>query len=223
MTAILKILLMKFTYVALIALLVAGSFGLPIPEDIPLIFSGYLCHPTESPLAQLDDLPTDEFPLQEYVPSRWIMIVCGLIGVLGGDSALYWVGRNGIDSDNFVAHHLRKVMHSRRRAWVKLHFARHGNLTLFVGRFLPGARSVIFAMAGMSRMKYSKFLLIDAIAAGISAPAFILLGYFCAPHITQFFALMNHLRQTFLAICVLVAVGIVVIYAIRRKRRVQEA
>ena len=45
--------LTRFTYVALSLVLIAAGCGVPIPEDVPLIFSGYLCNPTQSPIATI--------------------------------------------------------------------------------------------------------------------------------------------------------------------------
>ena len=56
-------------------------------------------------------------------------------------------------------------MHSKRRGAGGAASSAHGNLTVFVGRFMPGARSIVFGMAGMSKMSYFRFLLIDGMAA----------------------------------------------------------
>ena len=34
-------------YVVVLGLIILSGFGLPIPEDIPLILAGYLCYPFE--------------------------------------------------------------------------------------------------------------------------------------------------------------------------------
>src|SRR5579862_5250740 len=51
--------LAHFTYVALILILFATGMGVPLPEDIPLITSGYLCNKAESPLTQIPLVDTN--------------------------------------------------------------------------------------------------------------------------------------------------------------------
>lgn len=59
--------------------------------------------------------------------------------------------------------------------------ARYSNWVLFVARFLPGLRSPIFLTAGMTRrIPFWRFLLLDGLAALISVPVWVYLGYFGA-------------------------------------------
>src|SRR5205814_5420902 len=104
--------------------------------------------------------------------------------VLIGDSIVFSIGRHGIEGPGAVAKHIRKIMHSKRREKVERHFAKHGNLTVFAGRFMPGFRSIVFAFAGLSKMSYPRFLLIDGLAASVSVPVFIYLGWRFAEHLS---------------------------------------
>jgi membrane protein DedA with SNARE-associated domain len=150
------------------------------------------------------------------------MMVAGMMGVLAGDSIVFSIGRRGIESNNFVARHLRRVMHSKRREKVERHFAKHGNLTVFVGRFMPGFRSIVFAFAGLSKMSYFRFLLIDGLAAGISVPAFIWLGYHFAEHIGILLGFIHRVKTILLPV-VLIGVGTAVLLYYLRKRRLAAA
>jgi membrane protein DedA with SNARE-associated domain len=230
--SLVKLLLTHFTYLALIVVLVVAGVGVPIPEDVPLIFSGYLCNKVHSPLTAIvpaapgdpDDTPPDAdtvIPpviITSRVPHIYLMMIAGMIGVLAGDSIVFSIGRKGVTGTSFVARHLQKVMHSKRREKVERHFARHGNLTVFTGRFLPGARSIVFAFAGMSRMSYLRFLLIDGIAAAISVPLFILIGFFCAGGIERLFHRIDHVKHIVLPILLVAGAGIGVLYYLRRRR-----
>ena len=156
-------LLKQFTYFGLAAILVAGGMGLPIPEDVPLMFSGYLCSPKYSPLPQHTSI--------------LLMITAGMLGVICGDSILWYVGRYGLDANNFLSRHVRKALGSKRRIFLEKHFQKHGNLTLFVGRFIPGIRALVFALCGISKMRYVRFVIVDGLAALVSVPTFIFIGY----------------------------------------------
>ena len=223
MIPLMQFLLTKFTYVALALILIAAGCGVPIPEDVPLIFSGYLCNSRQSPLADL--IPKTKSATapaigdRARVPDARIMIAFGLAGMLMGDSILYVVGRRGIDADNILARHIRKVMHSQRRERVEKYFRKHGNITLFVGRFFPGVRAMVFALCGMSRMPYWKFLTVDCLAGLLFIPTMIFLGYWQAARINWLFEEVARVKH-FLYIAIGAALVIaVVFFMIRRWRR----
>jgi membrane-associated protein len=57
------------------------------------------------------------------------------------------------------------------------YFETHGGKTVFVGRFGPGLRSMTPLFAGVSRMKYVRFLPYNLSAAVVWAVAYSLVGY----------------------------------------------
>ncbi len=222
LTSVLRYLLLHFTYYALGLILVAGGLGMPIPEDVPLIFSGYLCNPVESPLAPAN-AAAQHHAAYAAVPSAWIMFLAGMIGMLCGDTILYCVGRNGIDSKNFIAGHVRKVLHSKRRDKVEKYFARHGNLTLFIGRFVPGVRALVFALCGISKMPYLQFVAVDGLAGLISVPAFIFIGYHFAHSINAVFARLAEVKHYIYLAAIAAAVVGLVIFLLRKRSLRQKA
>lgn len=56
-------------------------------------------------------------------------------------------------------------------------FARHGARSLLVAKFVPGLNTAAPPLAGIFRMRFSRFLLFDAIGAMAWAGLFVLLGY----------------------------------------------
>lgn len=225
MPSFLTTFLQTFTYFALVAILIAAGLGAPIPEDIPLLTAGYLSNKNHSPIAMIDAdhdgrLDTVDPARQRRVPHVSLMIVAGMIGVLAGDSIVFFIGRRGIDSNNFVARHLRKILHSKRREKAERHFARHGNLTVFAGRFMPGFRSLVFAMAGMAKMSYVRFLTIDFLAAAISVPTFIILGHELANHLypEDIYAKVDAVKHIVGPIILVLIVGAILLYIVRRRR-----
>ncbi|MCL2646840.1 MAG: DedA family protein [Phycisphaerales bacterium] len=212
--------LIRFTYFALIFVLVIAGLGVPIPEDIPLLFSGHLCSKKHSPIADLqrEAAESESHKPVQNVPNLYLMMLSGMIGVLMGDSVVFFIGRRGINGQNFVARHLRKVLHSKRRERVEHHFARHGNLTVFAGRFMPGFRSIVFAFAGMSKMSYPRFLLIDGAAAAISVPFFIWLGWHFADRFAQLESFLNRTKHIVGPIILGLLIMFALIYYLRKRR-----
>jgi membrane protein DedA with SNARE-associated domain len=57
-------------------------------------------------------------------------------------------------------------------------FARYGNRLLFLARFLPGMRTAVYVTAGAThRVSFLRFFLLDGLAALISVPLWVYLGY----------------------------------------------
>jgi len=221
--------LTHFTYFALAIVLVAASAGLPIPEDIPLIFSGYLCNRHYSPIKDLtraagfNEDGTREL-VHRHIPHLEIMIFAGLVGVIAGDLMVFFIGRRGLTSNGMIARHLRKVLHTRRREKFQRHFARHGNWTVFLGRFLPGARSLTFALAGMSGMSPLRFLIIDGLGAFVSVPLFIFIGWRFAAHVAMVLSWLQHAKLILAPAIGAAAVIVGIILWVRhRRRRASEA
>ena len=67
---------------------------------------------------------------------------------------------------------------------------------MFVARFLPGLRTAVFVTAGISRkVSYTRFILMDGLAALISVPVWIYLGEYGANNIDWLMAKMRSLQS----------------------------
>lgn len=110
----------------------------------------------------------------------WVLCVCGVLGILLGDSIPYWMGRTfGL-----------RVLKKRPFSWfmkekgiekTRCFFGKNGSKTIFVGRFLAGLRMPVFFMAGSMHVPYWRFLLWDLSGALISCPTSIWLAYRYGP------------------------------------------
>ena len=147
-------------YAAVFIVLMICGFGLPIPEDITLVAGGVI--------AGLG------------YANVHLMVAIGIVGILAGDVLMFVLGRHYGER----ALRLRWVAYlltPRRYAMVQAKFSRFGNRLMFVARFLPGLRSPIYLTAGMTRrVSFMQFFLLDALAALISAPIWVYLGYYGA-------------------------------------------
>jgi membrane protein DedA with SNARE-associated domain len=210
MVPLLLNLLSKFTYFALAGMLIIAGCGVPIPEDMPLILSGYLCNSRWGPF---------NGPHAQMAPNIWVMCAVGLVAMLVGDSILYFIGRHGIDSRNIVAGHVRKVLNPKRRKWIEDHFAKYGDATLFIGRFMPGVRAGIFAFCGIAGMSYVRFLVVDGLAGLISIPTLIWLGHWQAHHLHQFLLKVAEFKHWLYAAVSIAAIVAGVVFLIHRRRK----
>lgn len=151
-----------YGYWAVLFVLIICGFGVPIPEDITLVSGGVIA---------------GLYP--ESVNSH-LMLLVSMIGVLAGDSCMYWLGRiYGVKILRFKL--MRKLVTLQRLRMVREKFTQYGNRVLFVARFLPGLRAPIYMVAGITRrVSYVRFVFIDFCAAIISVPIWVYLGEFGA-------------------------------------------
>lgn len=139
-----------------IALLLCGA-GVPLPEDITLVAGGVI--------AGLG------------YANVHAMVGVTMVGVLVGDASMFLLGHH------FGARLLRLPLFAwllppARYAKVQQKFERYGNRMMFVARFLPGMRTAVFITAGAThRVSFWRFLLLDGLAALISVPLWVYLGY----------------------------------------------
>ncbi len=145
-----------FSYPAVLLLLAACGLGAPISEDLILIVGGLVTARSGGSLP--------------------LMMATAWVGVVVGDSLLFRIGAS-CGPRAAKLKWLSKVLTPERVAWAQRHFDRHGALTIFVVRFCIGLRLVTFLTAGMSGMKYRRFLVADALGAALFAPLLVYLGH----------------------------------------------
>lgn len=150
-------------YLVIFGVLLATGFGLPLPEDIPLVLAGAMCG--------------DAAARDSMHPAIWVMMPGCMVAILGSDLVLYYLGR-WIGPSIHRHPILKRIVGSRNLARAKVMFKRHDAKFVFFARFLPGVRAPAFFTAGMYKMKLRNFLRWDGAAAFFSAPWVMLLGYF---------------------------------------------
>lgn len=179
----------KGSYFGLFLILIAAGLGVPLPEDIPLVASGWLVH---QGAARLD-----------------LMILTGLLGVMIGDSLLFNMGRRY--GDHVLDHRwLRRIAKPWLVEKARHMYLHHGAKILFVARFMPGIRSVMFLVAGAFRVPFWKFFCIDGFAALISVPVWVWAGWKFSSRIEQF--IKDARRATHITLGVLI--GCLVVWII---------
>lgn len=149
-------------YLVIFGILLATGFGLPMPEDIPLLIGGYLC-----------GLAAENGQMH---PNLWIMLPGVMIAIVGSDVVLFYIGM-WIGPSIHRHPILKRMVGNRNLARAKVLFNRHHSKFVFFARFLPGVRAPAFFTAGTFKMPLRKFLFWDGLAAMLSAPWAVLLGY----------------------------------------------
>lgn len=175
-----------YGYFAVFGVLILCGFGLPVPEDISLVAGGVI-----SALGNTNE---------------HIMFAVGMAGVLIGDAVVFTAGLTfgeKILQNRFVA----RIITPDRYDTVQRQFEKYGKWVVFMARFMPGLRTPIFLTAGVSkRVSFLRFFITDFLAAIISVPVWVYLGFYGASNFDQ---LMTWVRQGQITIFLLLAVVII--------------
>jgi membrane protein DedA with SNARE-associated domain len=128
-------LISKGSYVGVLLLMLLENVFPPIPSELIMPLAGYLAE-------------RGEFNI-------WLAIAAGTVGSFAGQAALYYLGyRIGEDRlKRWAREHGHWVATSpeeidRAQEW----FDKHGGAAVFVGRMVPGIRSLISIPAGLAKM-----------------------------------------------------------------------
>jgi membrane protein DedA with SNARE-associated domain len=193
---------------AIFILLVLAGCGLPLPEDIPLTFTGILL-----------GLPHVQAEYGGLGPAVAVIGLLAYSSILVGDLVAYKLGtRYGRSLIRYAP--FRWAVSERRMARLERWFRRFGNFTVFLGRMVAGIRFVTFLTAGMARMPLSTFVLFDSLAALVTVPAWIFLGYFLGTHFQDIVKWMGRIgTTTWIVVGALFAIGVLVWLLMRLRRK----
>lgn len=189
-------------YLVILGVILMSGFGLPIPEDVPILLGGYLAG-----IGQVNP---------------WTMLPAIFAAVMGADAILFMLGRR-------YGHHvprlplLKRLLTPKRLALTEHRLQQHGGKFLFVARFLPGVRAPAMFCAGTFGVPYWKFLVYDGGAALLSVPTLFLLAYYFAESIEEVRRRVAEF-QLVSAAAVLGLIGLIVawkVWSMRRRRRVE--
>lgn len=192
-----------YGYFAVFFVLLICGFGVPIPEDITLVAGGVI-----SGLG--------------YTNEHWMFVV-GMAGVLVGDATMFLLGRfygNTLLQWPLIA----RVVTPERFVAVQAKFEKYGVWVLFVARFLPGLRSPIFITAGVTRrVPFWRFLLMDGLAALISVPVWVYLGFLGASNRDWLLTWVHRGQTGLLGLIGVSVVGGIAFWWMKRRRKQQAA
>jgi len=112
----------------------------------------------------------------------WLVFLFAAAGAITGGMIGYWIGRRGGRKifDRLLKKKWLKKDHLEK---AEQFFARHGGKAVFFGRSVSYLRVLTALMAGVSRMRYPKFLFYNALGGIVWAGAMSFIGYTFGQHL----------------------------------------
>ncbi|WP_258107618.1 DedA family protein [Campylobacter lari] len=180
-------------YWGIIFLMFIESSFFPFPSEVVMIPAGYLAHQNEL--------------------NFWLCLLCGTFGALLGALLnyylCYFLGRE-------VLLKICKYfgVNEAKFAQFEAFFNKHGEISTFSGRLIPGLRQYISLPAGLARMNLKKFIFYTSLGAGIWCLILLILGYILGKNEDL---IKEYLHFVIIA-CIIFTTMIVVIYIYIQKR-----
>ncbi len=153
------------------ALMTVESSFIPFPSEIVIPPAVFVASNPDSSLNVSDS----------YFVNVSLIVLFGTIGALLGAIINYflamWLGRPIIY--RFADSKLGRLclLSSEKIQHAENYFNKHGKVSTFIGRLIPGVRQLISVPAGLAKMNFLHFILYTTIGAGIWNAVLALLGY----------------------------------------------
>lgn len=144
-------------YAGVFVLMILESMVFPIPSEAVMPFAGFL-------------IETGTFTFTG-------VILASTLGSIVGSLLSYWIGQYG--GKPFIAKYGKYLLLDERDlAFTESFFAKRGEITIFVSRFIPVVRHLISIPAGIGQMSMPKFLLYTILGAGMWNAILTVAGYY---------------------------------------------
>jgi len=188
-------LIFDWGYVGIFILMAIESSFIPFPSEIVLIPAGYLAYKGDMNI--------------------FAILSSGVAGSLVGAFINYYLalllGRKFLEKYG-------KYFFISNEALIKLdnYFKKHGHISTFSARLIPGIRQLISIPAGLAKMNIIEFSIFTTLGASIWALILTLLGYF----IGQNEELINsYLKQITIVTAIFVVILISIYYFYQKRKQ----
>ncbi len=155
-------------YTAILLFMIASAFGLPIPEEIPLIGAGLVGH-----IAMHPDRYPPPYPGAVSVNLYFLAFWC-FFSVMASDLVIFFLGRY-MGKKLHSSPRFKKITDAGGFKKIQERIRRNGIWASAIFRFTPGLRFPGHLACGAFGIPVWKFCAVDGLAALLSVPTQILL------------------------------------------------
>jgi membrane protein DedA with SNARE-associated domain len=195
----------SFGYAAVTLFIMIESSGIPFPGETMLLLASFyaaVSHQLQIPL----------------------VIACAAFGAIIGDNIGYLIGRTG--GRAFVLRFGKYVfIKPEHLARAEVYFAKHGDKTVFFGRFIAVLRAWAAFLAGVNHMHWRTFLIYNAAGGIVWATIFGTLGYVAGRFFHDNFAQVERLATTLgwlgTGLIIFAVLVVLIVFRMRRHKRAQ--
>jgi membrane protein DedA with SNARE-associated domain len=183
------------SYIGIFILMALESMIVPIPSELVMPFAGFLI-------------------FTGHFDPVWVMVASTLGSILGSlvSYSMGWLG------EPVVLRYGRYLfLNPHHLEWTKNFFARRGNITIFISRFIPVVRHLISIPAGLASMSLLPFILYTAAGAGLWNGFLV----YCGIRLKENWRIIQHYTHVidYLVVAVLLAGLAYFVWKFREARR----
>jgi len=187
-------LIFDWGYFGIFIMMAIESSFIPFPSEIVLIPAGYLASSGEMSIAMI--------------------MFSALGGSLVGAFVNYYMALS-LGRKILIRYGKYFFIQAEVLEKMEAFFVKHGHISTFTGRLIPGVRQLISIPAGLARMNIIEFSVFTALGAGIWALVLTLLGYFIGENQEL---INSYLQEITIFVLVGVVIFLGVYYGIKKKR-----
>ena len=193
-------------YASITALMAVESSFIPFPSEVVIPPAAFVAGQPDSVLCATGNYPIDVL----------LIVLFGTFGAMIGAIINYglsvWLGRLIIYkfADSKVGHLC--LLSSEKLERAEAYFREKGNVSTFIGRFIPGIRQLISIPAGLARMNFGAFLWWTFLGAFVWNCILAALGYVAAGQMDRIKEYSHEL-----SVAILILLGAVILYFAIRK------
>jgi len=185
-------------YFGIFVLMTIESSFIPFPSEVVMIPAGVLVQRGEMLFS--------------------LALIAGILGSVAGALINYQLALHlGRRIVNKLIFRYGKIFFISEKSILKSerYFMKHGDITTFIGRLIPGIRQFVSLPAGFSRMGLAKFSFYTALGAGIWSFILIYVGYLYGENTAIVEENLHIITMTIIT----VSLAIILIYLLYKKKR----
>ncbi len=195
----------NMNYGSITALMTVESSFIPFPSEVVIPPAAYIASKPDSKL------------------NIFLVVLFGTLGALIGAYINYflalWLGRPVLYKIADSKFGKLLLLNSEKVQKAESYFNKHGKISTFIGRLIPGIRQLISLPAGLSKMSLMPFTIYTLLGAGIWNTVLALVGYLAHGQADLINKYSHELSYIILAVLIVAVIYFAARYFIRKRKK----